>query len=185
MLAARETDLNVLCAHIAAFMELEDPRGLDFAIAHAAHRDPAVRQTVASVLASHSESSRALVTLLALSVDPGDDVRNWATFGLAQSRLDAAHPSAEAVREALHARIEDPHEECRGEAWTGLAIARDPRVVPLIHDAFAGRRQCWLALEAIEEWPRREYLEGLARPVDRWSEASLARVRTACEHADE
>ncbi len=184
-LARRETDPNVLCAYVAGFLDLEDPRCLDFVIAHAVHLDPTVRQTVAGVLASHPECSRALVTLLALSVDPEDEVRNWATFGLAQSRLDAAHPSAEAVREALHARIEDPHEECRGEAWTGLAIARDPRVVPLIHDALAGRRQCWLVLEAIEEWPRREYLKGLARPVDRWSEASLARVRAACEGATE
>jgi hypothetical protein len=122
--------------------------------------------------------------ILPLADDPRAE-RRALTFGLAQSRLDAAHPSAEAVREALHARIEDPHEECRGEAWTGLAIARDPRVVPLIHDALAGRRTCWLALEAIEEWPRREYVEALARAAGPWGGEAIAFVRSACERAEE
>ncbi len=185
VLAARETDAVVLAAHIGAFVDLADPRVTQLATALVDHHDAELRVTIASVLGQYATRSPVLDVLTTLSRDADDDVRNWATFSLAQARLTWLHPRHAAVVDALFARIEDVHEECRGEAWVGLAIARDPRVIPLIHDALAGRRECWLALEAIEEWPRREYSYALAGSHPRWSELALSEARAACERAIE
>jgi hypothetical protein len=186
-LAERETDPTVLSACVAAFVDLADPRGVALAARHVRHADPAVRLTIAGMLGAYAATEPlAVTTLLSLSTDDDDDTRDWATFGLAscfffeRTVLDPHFLCA-----ALFARVEDPHDACRGEAWVGLARARDPRVIPLIHDALAGRRTCWLALEAIEEWPRREYLEALARRPAPWGERALRDAILACEGASE
>jgi hypothetical protein len=192
-LADRESDPTVLSACIAAFVDLRDRRGVALAARHARHDDPAVRCTIAGMLVSYVSSELlAVTTLLVLSTDADAETRDWATFGLASclpwpasSIEDPQVCDPEVIRQALHARVDDPDESCRGEAWIGLARARDPRVIPLIHDALAGRRTCWLALEAIEEWPRREYVEALARRPSRWSERALLAASRACERASE
>jgi hypothetical protein len=144
----------VLSACIAAFVDLRDRRGVELAARHARHDDPAVRRTIAGMLGGYVSSEvLAVTTLLALSTDADAETRDWATFGLALCFVgEVPVCDLEAIRHALHARVDDPDESCRGEAWVGLARARDSRVFPLIHDALAGRRSCWLALEAIEEW---------------------------------
>ena len=68
--------------------------------------------------------ARAIAALIELSSDPDYDVRNWATFGLG-SQIDTDTP---AIREALWARLEEPEDEVRGEAWVGLARRGDVRV---------------------------------------------------------
>jgi hypothetical protein len=152
--ADRERDPTVLSACIAAFVGLRDRRGVELAARHARHDDPAVRRTIAGMLGGYVSSEvLAVTTLLALSTDADAETRDWATFGLALCFVgEVPVCDLEAIRHALHARVDDPDESCRGEAWVGLARARDSRVFPLIHDALAGRRSCWLALEAIEEW---------------------------------
>jgi HEAT repeat protein len=65
--------------------------------------------------------------LVRLSRDQDDDVRDWATFSL--GGLEIGTPE---VREALWARVTDPHPDTRDEALAGLAKLRDPKVADLV-----------------------------------------------------
>lgn len=69
------------------------------------------------------ENERALDALVQLAGDSDDDVRNWATFGLAEAALDT--PS---IRERLWRNTQDPFDEVRNEALAGLTKRGDPRV---------------------------------------------------------
>jgi hypothetical protein len=74
---------------------------------------------------------KAVRTLIELSADPDADIRDWATFGLAQQ----IGTNTREVREALYARVEDEDDDTRAEALMGLARRRDERVsVPLIKE---------------------------------------------------
>ena len=99
------------------------------------------RYAAAFALAGRSEDALAIKTLITLSQDPDNDVRDWATFGL---YLDAQHqqPVTSDIKEALFARLEDSHDETRYQAIAGLATCQDLRVLdPLIK-----------ALEADDVW---------------------------------
>ena len=88
----------------------------------AEHDDPEVRLVVAQVLGELPDDSAATVeALVLLSHDPVEEVRSWATFGLAGDRLNRTP----GVDDALLARLADPSEEVRVEAVRGLA-----RLVP-------------------------------------------------------
>lgn len=65
------------------------------------------------------------VVLIRLTDDASGDVRNWATFGLG-SILELDTPE---VRDAFVRRLEDPHDETRGEALVGLARRGDERAL--------------------------------------------------------
>jgi hypothetical protein len=72
----------------------------------------------------------AVQTVLQLSADTDDDVRDWATFGLGTLlRLDTP-----AIRHALLARLDDAHHNPREEAMYGLAVRLDRRAVPVLLD---------------------------------------------------
>ena len=173
-LAASEPHDDVLAEQLAAFVDLGDPRGVQLARRLASHEDASMRRVVASVLTSLAPDVEVDPLLIALSCDPDDDVRSWATFG-----LRFAEPS-EAVRDALFARRDDPHEETRGEALVGLAVHRDPRVVSHVLVALHARPPTWLALEAAEEWPHADYARALSREDLPWDAERVARVRAAC-----
>ncbi len=94
------------------------------------------------------ESEDAINTLILLSKDSDTDVRNWAMFGLAtQIETDTS-----TIREALFAAASDVDFEVRGEAFVGLAIRKDLRVVDLLLEewkSFSG--VSILSLEAAQE----------------------------------
>jgi hypothetical protein len=85
--------------------------------------DPTVhiREVLAISLGIHHPPC-ALRTIILLSTDIHRDVRDWATFALAE-RAEDDYP---AVRSALIARLEDKDYEVRAEALRGLANGRDP-----------------------------------------------------------
>lgn len=84
----------------------------------AEHCDPEVRLVVAQVLGELRDESVATVeALVRLSDDAVEEVRSWATFGLAGDRLNRVP----GVDDALLARLADPSEEVRVEAARGLA----------------------------------------------------------------
>ena len=74
-----------------------------------------------------------LQTLIGLSGDSEDDVRDWATFALG-TLADADEPE---LRDALAARLDDPDEATRLEAVHGLAVRGDPRAAEPAREVLA------------------------------------------------
>jgi hypothetical protein len=102
----------------------------------AAHESAEVRRTVAEALAwamLERPGGAGIDALIALTEDEDADVRNWATFSLGwQLPIDG-----DAIRDALWARIADPHADVREEAARGLARRRDRRATPYIAELLA------------------------------------------------
>jgi HEAT repeat protein len=82
-----------------------------------------------------AENEKAIVTLIELSRDSDEEVRDWSTFGIGQLREDGTDGDGlvpvdtPEIREALYARVEDKHWKTRHEALSGLALRRDLRAV--------------------------------------------------------
>jgi HEAT repeat protein len=131
-LLKKETDAGVLASGATAIGHLGDQRALDALLKLAHHPSADVRFAVAEALPpslGDPEDERGIQALIELSNDEDEDVRNWAVFGLG-SQVDA---DSAAVREALHRRIDDVHEDTRDEALAGLARRGDERVIdPLL-----------------------------------------------------
>lgn len=109
------------------------------------HPNERVRLGVTAGLSRH-EDSRAIQTLIGLSNDDSDDVRNWATFRLG-SQIDMDSPE---IRDALSARLSEENQEIRGEALVGLARRGDQTVVNYIMKELTSDEINVLVLEAAE-----------------------------------
>jgi methionyl-tRNA formyltransferase len=121
-LAAGEQDPGVLAAVAHAFGNLGAPHGSTTLPRLAAHPERAVREGVVRSLAGRDDPA-SVEALIALSADPDDEVRDWATFALGTlSELDT-----DALRGALLARVDDPYVPARVEAVHGLALRGDAR----------------------------------------------------------
>lgn len=84
-----------------------------------------------------SQHGDAIATLIELTRDADEDVRNWATFGIGQIIETTEEPErfdTPVIRQALFDRLDDPHWETRREALAGLTLRRDARVVDRIVD---------------------------------------------------
>ena len=95
--------------------------------------DAEVRLAVAHGLGMRA-GVEGVETLVLLTRDADDDVRNWATFGLVDM-VDADTPE---IREALRARLADSFEDVRLEAIWGLARRRDPEGLAILRARLAG-----------------------------------------------
>ena len=122
-----EDDPEVVQALVAALGHAGDPRSQDAVIACANSSNVDVRYAVAWALPSIGQGTASLEALRQLSRDVDDDVRDWATFGLAES--DATDPE---TVEALFQRTSDSHYDTRCEAILGLATRHDPRAQALV-----------------------------------------------------
>lgn len=139
----RSADYAVIQAHGLLLEALKDPnpgvlavaafgcghrRSLDAVeplIALSAHACEGVRPGVAFGLCFR-EDERAVAALIQLAGDRDDEVRNWATFGLAEVGWDTP-----ALRDCLWRNMQDPFDEVREEALTGLVKRGDPRVATM------------------------------------------------------
>jgi len=96
------------------------------------HPNAQVREALAWVLPGCSlpgfSNRRAVRALIFLSADENDDVRDWATFGLAEQ----IESNTKAVRQALHARLDEAEPSTRGHALVGLAARKDMTVLPAL-----------------------------------------------------
>jgi HEAT repeat protein len=131
-MAAAERDPAALALIGHALARLCDPRAVEPLLVLATHRDPDVRFAAAHGLgpSARVDAGRpaALAALIDLTRDPVAPIRDWATFGLAQTG-----DTGDDVTAALVERIDDPDLDTRAEAVMGLATRRDGRVVePLI-----------------------------------------------------
>lgn len=150
----QEKDVRVLanvaftCGHVA------DDTLIGGLVKLKRHPAARVRQGVAFGLSAFTDAGyrRPIRSLILLSRDECADVRDWATFALAQ----LIQSNTREIRDALAARLTDVDEGIRAEALWGLAVRRDPRVVEgLIRelqapDSAEGRMR-YLVIEAAAE----------------------------------
>lgn len=169
--------------HLLALLEHDDPEVLETAIigvsfAHvdeatlevlrfARHPDEDVRLAVSRAATSVEDlevQRKVADVLIELTRDDKDDVRNWATFGLGQLQ-DLDYP---ALRDALAARLDDPHDETRGEAWVGLAKRGDDRAKPAVLTELARDDVIYLAVEAAMYYADERFLADLLELRPQW-----------------
>jgi HEAT repeat protein len=143
-----EREVNVLDAICIALGHIHDPVAIPALARRKNHSSVIVRYAVVFGLMGF-EDDLAIHTLIELSRDPDESVRDWATFGLG-TQIDADTP---AIRAALLARVYDTDATTRGEAMVGLAKRKHQRVVgPLINDlaSYPGAQYGNLSVEAAE-----------------------------------
>jgi hypothetical protein len=147
-LAQRETDTGVLWSIAHACKFTSDPVAGPTLARLASHPDTDVRYQVACALPSCDDeganASVLLPALFALMEDEDDDVRDWATFGLArQLELDG-----HGVRAALARNLDDLSEDVRDEAIAGLARRHDRRALEPLRERLERAGPANLVLEA-------------------------------------
>ncbi len=120
-------DPAVLADTCIALGHLHDARAIPMIIKLLVHPVVEVRRGVVSGISRYVESE-AINGLIVLSADTDEEVRDWATFGLGQL-IETDTP---AIRAALHARLDDPCAQIRGEAIEGLATRGDRSVLPIL-----------------------------------------------------
>jgi len=113
--------------HLDLSLELLDTR-MDLA----KHESPHVRRAMASSIDTLEPTDQGIEMLLLLMADEDGDTRDWATFSVG-TQTDIDNPG---IREALLARLYDPHDDTHAEAVGGLARRGDERVIPAIKQRF-------------------------------------------------
>lgn len=159
-------------------------------LATADYPDSGVRLAVARALphgvGSELMRARVAAALVRMTLDVSDDVRDWACFGLAQ--LDA---DGEAVRDALVARLDDPHLDTRSEALVALARLGDPRALPAVQQRLTADPDdiTMLEIEAAEELADPALSPALKALEELWAEdedehtVALRRALRRCDPA--
>lgn len=102
-------------------------------------------------------NSKAIESLITLSSDKLNHIRDWATFGLG-TQIDEDNLK---IRNALWNRINDKHQETRLEAIYGLAKRKDDRIKPIIVQELLNGEYGIVLFEAIEEIGDKENLKVL------------------------
>jgi len=126
-----EQDPDVLQAACVALGHQGDTAAIGPLIKFKDHASEDVRHGVAFGLLGHRDA-HAVEALIELSGDDDSDVRDWATFGLGAILEDVDTPQ---LRDALFARLDDPDDDTRGEALSGLSRRKDARVLaPLMRE---------------------------------------------------
>lgn len=158
-------DAGVLNSVLIALMHQSDLEGIPLVIPFAKHPDPDVRNAVVHAIAIQNCEMipNAIETLVALSRDSCEQVRDWATFSIGTLiEIDTTQ-----IRDALAARLQDPDSETRAEALVGLARRKDQRVIAALKSELASDCVGTLAIEAAELIQSRE-LFGLLLELKEW-----------------
>jgi hypothetical protein len=125
----QETDERALESELHGLGHLRQDGAVSVLVSYATHASEDVRFAVACSLGSFSNDPMAVETLMLLSEDTDDDIRNWALFALA-SQSDADSP---VLRELFVRHLSDSNSDAQEEAIAGLAKRQDPRAaVPLL-----------------------------------------------------
>ena len=160
-----EEDPDVLQAIAIAFGLLDDPRCIEILIPFKNHPSDIVRWGVVHGISGH-DFPAAIETLIELSRDLDEEIRDWATFGLG-TLIDT---DSEEIREALWARVSDSYGDARAEAMMGLARRKDPRTVGLLLKELAEEDVDSMAIDAAEELGDPALLPALTLLKKRWPE---------------
>ena len=141
-----EDEGEVIASLVVALGHAADRRAKGVLISLSGHLASSVRFAVAFALPVLGLDEETMDTLRLLSRDSDPDVRDWATFALAESDL-----TDEQTREALLARTGDEDDDTRAEAIYGLARRRDPRAGEFVERELASRSVGALILRARDE----------------------------------
>ncbi|WP_338676076.1 ankyrin repeat domain-containing protein [Streptomyces sp. SCSIO 30461] len=133
-LAREAGDPEVIRSAVAGLGQQRDPAGVGEILRHAGHADPEVRFGVAVALhgllpGGHAEG---IDTVIGLTRDEDDGVRDWATTVLADTEADGP-----AIRQALADRLADAVPDIEAEAARGLAMRQDTRAVAALERILA------------------------------------------------
>jgi HEAT repeat protein len=143
-LVQRETDLRPLASAIYAMGHLHNFAGVPLIANFGSHPHPDIRDAVAFSLGCFPNEPLSVATLLKLTDDIDEDIRNWATFGL--GNLGDADSSE--IRDALVRLLNDSKEDVREEAMVGLGKRKDPRVLAALLDALEQTNMAGMTIEA-------------------------------------
>ena len=153
MLTADEI-AEVLRAVLVAISHQNDIEAIPLVVDFSTHPDSEVRHAVVLALSMHNghEVPQAIDTLISLSNDSCEHVRDWATFALGTLlEIDTKQ-----IRDALVDRLGDPDFDTRGEALVGLAQRKDERVIVALKAELKSDCIGCLAIEAAERIAAKE-----------------------------
>ena len=176
-----ETDADAREAMVTAIAWSQLPSQLDPVMVWAHDGDVDIRETVAVCLPSLWPSpilpDRAIDTLIMLSRDLDEHVRDWASYSLGSS----CENDTPAVRAALIDRLDDSFEDsdAAAEAAIGLARRGDPLAFWRIERWLIEEEPNWRILDAAGECGRIELLpllEDLRGAVDEVEETFLSKA---------
>jgi HEAT repeat protein len=168
-----ERDPLVFEAIGVAFGHLHDKRAVPLLVPLSKHQNKDVRFGVVQGLSQHPDAI-AIATLIELTKDEDEDVRNWATFGLGT----LVNTNTAEIRAALLERMTDSHDETRGEALVGWARREDPRVLEAIIQELSSEHVGQLALEAADALGDSRLLPALLRLEHDWQGGHESHVET-------
>ena len=154
------SDEDLLASIFYAMGHNKSQRAVSSLVAHKNHFNSDIRYAVCFALLTNTDKD-SIFALIDLSKDEDEDVRNWATFGLAQ-QIDLNTPY---IRNALWNRVSDRNNEIRAEAILGLSRRQDKSSIELIicelHNAIE-KGECWdQIIEAAFYMPDPRYCEYL------------------------
>ncbi|RKH73027.1 hypothetical protein D7X96_02960 [Corallococcus interemptor] len=141
-----EQEVPVLESMAVGLGHLRDARAVPVLQPLKDHPDSDVRMGVVMGMMPHRDPV-AIQTLIQLSRDSDEDVRNWATFSLGTQAEEVDTPE---LRDALFDRLTEPDIELRGEALVGLALRKDPRVLEPLRRELESSYVIVLAVEAAQ-----------------------------------
>ncbi len=123
-----DQDTDVLDAACIALGHIHEPRSIPSICNLASHSSMEVRYAVAYALGGFTDDL-AIETLISLTRDQEESVRDWAMFALG-SQCEVDTPE---IRNTLFHGTGDQSEVVRGEALVGLASRHDDRVIEPIN----------------------------------------------------
>ena len=128
---------------------------------YAATNSNLIKEGLVFSLLGKSDSD-AIKTLIFLSTDKLNHIRDWATFGIgAQIEKNTIE-----IRDALWARINDKHQDTKLEAIAGLAKRKDIRVKEIINRELLAGEYGTLLFEAILYLKDKEFLPLLCHNLE-------------------
>ena len=143
-----EENAEVLRAILVALSHQNDIDAIPLVVGFSTHPDSEVRHGTVLALSIHNghEAPQAVETLIKLSNDSCEHVRDWATFALGTLiEIDTKQ-----IRDALADRLSDPDFDTRGEALVGLAQRKDMRVIAALKRELESDCIGCLTIEAAE-----------------------------------
>jgi hypothetical protein len=163
-LIRKEGEAQPLSSAIHALGHIGNPQAVPLIVGFCSHPDPEIRFALAFALGKFSDDPVAVDTLIRLTRDVDDDVRDWSTFGLgALGKVDSPE-----IRDALADRLTDSFEDVRQEAIVGLARLKDHRALPTLMSSLQQPTVAEIIVDAATE------MLGLENAVEGWKAEDYA-----------